>query len=226
MPPEREIGERAREDYELEQDVRAELEGGQVGAGQGAIRVAVRDGVVYLTGVADSYARKWAAERAAGRVAGVKDVRDYLDVDPIEGGRCDDPQIEQAASSALAWDARVPGGVGASVVDGVVRLHGAVDRSGQREAAEEAVRNLIGVRDIVNEIRLAPVRVPDDLAGQVDAALRRRFGADAGGIAIATAGGVVTLSGLVSTFAVLDDVERAVRSLPGVTRVDARLLVS
>jgi osmotically-inducible protein OsmY len=213
MPPEREIGERAREDYELEQDVRAELEGGQVGAGQGAIRVAVRDGVVYLTGVADSYSRKWAAERAAVRVAGVKDVRDYLDVHPIEGGRCNDPQIEQAASSALAWDVRVPGGVGASVVDGVVRLHG-------------AVRNLMGVRDIVNEIRLAPVRVPDDLAGQVEAALRRRFAADAGGIAIATAGGVVTLIGLVSTFAVLDDVERAVRSLPGVTRVDARLLVS
>jgi osmotically-inducible protein OsmY len=225
MPPDRDGGQAEQEDYELEQGVKAELDRVLEGAGQGAIQSAVREGVVYLTGFAESYARKWAVERAAGQVAGVKEVRNHLDVHPVERGRRDDPQIAQAASFALAWDARVPEGVGATVVDGVVRLHGAVDHPGQREAAEEAVRNLIGVRDILNEIRLAPTRLPHDLAGEVEAALRRRFKTDAAGIAVATSGGVVTLSGVVSTFAVLEDLERAVRSLPGVTRVVAKLRV-
>jgi osmotically-inducible protein OsmY len=226
MPPGRDRGQAEREDYQLELDIKAELDRALDGAGQGTIQSTVRGGVVYLIGFADSYARKWAAERAAGQVAGVKEVRNHLDVYPVERGRREDPQITQAASFALAWDARVPEGVLASVVDGVVRLHGTVDHPGQREAAEEAVRYLIGVRDIVNEIRLAPARLPHDLAGEVEAALRRRFKTDADGIAVATSGGVVTLTGVVSTFAVLEDLERAVRSLPGVTRVVAKLLVA
>jgi osmotically-inducible protein OsmY len=213
-------------DHELERDVRAELGVARSLTDDPFVRITVRDGVVYLNGSAASYAQKWATERAASRVIGVKDVRDYLAVHPWTGDALQDHDIERAARAALAWDARVPAGVRAGVTDGVLRLQGTVDRPWQRDAAEDAVRNLLGIRDLVNEIRLAPVSTPAALERDVAEALRRRFDAHAGAIAVTAADGVVTLSGHVSTFAILDDVLRAVRAIPGVARIADRMLVA
>jgi osmotically-inducible protein OsmY len=59
----------------------------------------------------------------------------------------------------------------------------------------------------------------------VEAALRRRFPGGTAGISIAAAGSVVTLRGVVPALVLIDDLERAVRSIPGVRQVDALLLV-
>ena len=120
----------------------------------------------------------------------------------------------------------MPDGVYGDVTDGVLRLRGLVERFSELEAAEEAVRNLIGVRDVVNEIRVPPALSRAHLESDVEAAIRRRFGTDGQCISIATADGVVTLSGVVTTFAMLEELERTVRSIPGVTRVDNQLLVA
>jgi len=56
---------------EIEQDVRAELTAEQRSTDHFLVRVVVDRGVVHLSGSADSYARKWAIERAVGRVVGV-----------------------------------------------------------------------------------------------------------------------------------------------------------
>jgi osmotically-inducible protein OsmY len=186
-------------------------------------------GVVHLSGSADSYARKWAIERAVGRVVGVRDVRDHLEVCPSVDHHREDDDIQAAARRALEWDARVPEGIRAAVTDGVLRLHGTVERFSHRDATEESVRNLIGVRDVVNEIKVAPVPSSgpaDDLAADVEAAIRRRVRVDTACIAIGVDHGVVTLSGAVPAFALLDDIERAVRSIPGVTRINNELLVA
>ena len=108
----------------------------------------------------------------------------------------------------------------------ISRLRGVVERFSEREAAEEAVRNLIGVRDVVNEIRVALAPSRGELGTDVEAAIRRRLGTGGHRIWIATADGVVTLSGVVATFAMLEELERTVRSIPGVTRIDNQLLVA
>jgi osmotically-inducible protein OsmY len=213
-------------DHEVERDVRAELEVARSLTDPPFVRITVRDGVVYLTGSAASYAQKWAIERAASRVIGVKDVRDYVAVHPRTADALEDHDIARAARGALAWDARVPAGVRAAVTDGVLRLQGTADRPWQRDAAEEAVRNLLGIRDVVNEIRLAPDPAPATLEHDVAAALRRRLGAQAGGIALSAADGVVTLTGPVSTYAVLAEVLHTVRAVPGVARIVDQLLVA
>jgi len=215
-----------KRDHEVERDVRAELRVARSLTDHPFVRITVQDGVVYLTGSTASYAQKWAIERAASRVIGVKDVRDYVAVYPPTGEALEDHQIEQAARAALAWDARVPTGVRAAVTDGVLSLQGTVDRPWQRDAAEAAVRNLLGLRDVVNEIRLAPDPAPATLEHDVTAALRRRFGAQVGGIALSAADGVVTLRGLVSTYAMLVGVLRTVRAVPGVARIVDQLLVA
>ena len=215
-----------RDDLEITRDVLAELAADQDVADQCLVEVSVHDGVVQLTGVVGSFAEKCAIERAVGGVVGVRDVRDYLAVRPPGNDQREDHRIETAARCALAWDARVPEGVCAEITDGVVRLEGRASRFSQREAAADAVRNLIGVRDVVNEIRLAPRLMPADLRREVAAALGRRFPIESENIAIAVAGGVVILSGVVSTFAMLDEIERAAGSVLGVRRVDNHLRVA
>jgi osmotically-inducible protein OsmY len=213
-----------KRDPEIHQDVRAELSIQQNGGGS-SVEITVHHGVVYLTGLVESYAQKWAIDRAVRRIVGVKDLRDYLHVRPPDAAAPDDRGIARAANRALRWDARVPKGIRAAVTGGVLRLSGAVERFGQREAAEEAVRNLMGVRDIVNEVALLPADRPVDLTRQVEAALRRWFGPASRVISVAAAEGVVTLRGLVPTSALLREIERAVWAIPGITRIDNQLQV-
>jgi osmotically-inducible protein OsmY len=213
-----------KRDPEIHQDVRAELSIEQ-DDGRSSVEIMVHHGVVYLTGLVESYAQKWAIDRAVRRIVGVKDLRDYLHVRPPDAAAPDDRGMARAANRALRWDARVPKGVRAEVTGGVLRLWGAVQRFGQREAAEEAVRNLVGVRDIVNEIALLPADRPAHLTLQVEAALRRWLGPASQVISVAAADGVVTLRGPVPTFAVRGEIERAVWAVPGITRIDNQLQV-
>jgi osmotically-inducible protein OsmY len=212
-----------KRDAEIHQDVRAELSMEQDGAGH-TVEISVRYGVVSLTGLVESYARKCAIDRAVRRIVGVKDLRDYLHVRPPDGAAPDDGQIEGAANRALGWDVRVPKGIHAKVTGGVLGLHGSVKRFWQREAAEEAVRNLAGVRDIVNKIFLLPAAPPAHLT-QVEAALRRRLGPASRLISVDVAQGVVTLRGAVPTVAILGELEQAVSSVPGIVRIDNQLQV-
>lgn len=222
----RDIVQHPNDDSQIEQAVRAELSVSLDAPGRRFLGVAVQDGAVHLTGFVESYAQKWAAERAAARVVGVKDVRDYIDVLPPNDASREDRRIRRAAKRALEWDARVPDGVYGDVTDGVLRLRGVVERFSEREAAEEAVRNLIGVRDVVDEIRVAPAPSRANLETDVDAAIRRRLGTGGQCMWIATADGVVTLSGFVATFAMLEELERTIRSIPGVTHIHNQLLVA
>lgn len=217
---------RPKADREIERDVLAEVRMRQDVADQGRMDVTVDGGVVQLRGFVASYAQKVAIERAVGRIVGVRDVRDYVEVRPREHDQRDDWEIERAAAAALQWDARVPAGVHAEVTNGVVRLEGDVARFAQREAADEAVRNLVGVRDIVNEIRLVPVPSSADLEPEIVAAIHRRLGPQARQIQVAANAGVITLAGVVPSFELVDDVEYVVQSIPGVARVVNQLLVA
>jgi osmotically-inducible protein OsmY len=211
-------------DLYVERDVRDAL--GTLGLSHlGFVGIYVDQGVVQLTGFTESYSQKWLIERAVCRVIGVRDVRDYLEVRPVESGQRADAHIALAARCALQWDARVPAGLGVEVTDGALRLFGVVEQFAQREAAEDAVRNLVGVRDLSNEIKISPSLQSTDVAGEVESALRRRFGVACRNVWIIERDGVVTASGTVATLELLTEVERVVQSVPGVLRFDNRLLV-
>src|SRR5437870_9112261 len=95
-------------DEQIQKDVLAELKW-DARVQPNEIGVAVKDGVVTLTGWVDSYAKKWAAEEAAHRVRGVKAVANDIEVRlPVSDERTD-ADIAAAAVRALEWDALVPG---------------------------------------------------------------------------------------------------------------------
>ena len=124
-----------------------------------SVGVTVKHGVVTLVGRVDALCDRWAAERAARDVAGVRAVANELVVgrDPSQTGRA--PLLAEAVARALAWTGDVPSSsIKVIVWDGWVTLTGTVDRVEQRQAAERAVRAVPGVSSVFNAIT---VRYPD-----------------------------------------------------------------
>jgi len=215
----------ARSDADIQRDVLAELSwDARVQASE--IGVSVAGGIATLTGWVDSYAKKWAAERAAHRVRGVRAVANDITVRlPGDTGRTD-TDIATAASRALEWDSFVPAErVEVTVANGWLTLRGEVEQGFQKRAAERAVRRLTGVRGVTN---LVAVRPPEpvseaDVEQDIRDALRRRRDIDAERIDVDVADGTVVLSGEVRSWMERDEAERIAWAAPGVGDVEVRL---
>jgi osmotically-inducible protein OsmY len=191
------------------------------------IGIAVRGGVVTLSGHVQSYAEKYAAERAARRVKGVKAVAMELDVRLVEDPKLADDEIAARVVRILEWDASVPDArITIRVERGVVTLAGTVEWRFQREAAEHDVYKLSGVRAVINNITIAPHVKATDVSAKIRAALERNAEIEASNIAVAVAGGKVTLSGQVSDWTEREAIERAAWSAPGVSEVEDKLVVA
>ena len=152
-------------DFELQQDVSAELEWDPAVHGA-RIGVEVSDGVVTLVGDLSTYAEKWAAERAAQRVAGVKALATSLKVQLTGPRRHSDADIAHAAENVLDWNATLPAGAVKLMVEGGwVTLTGEVDWHYQRQAAVASVRHLFGVTGVTD--RIAPGKRRERMRGRV-----------------------------------------------------------
>jgi osmotically-inducible protein OsmY len=119
------------------------------------IGVSAIDGAVTLTGYVPADDDKVAAVRAAERVKGVKAVADDLAVQVLLPGTFTDAEIAEQIARRRSWNPGFPETVEAEVADGHVTLRGEVDWSHQRELAERAVGNLLGVRGVANEIHVS-----------------------------------------------------------------------
>src|SRR5438105_14440809 len=91
-----------RTDQDIQRDVLSEL-AWDARLQPNEIGVAVKDGIVTLTGWVDSLIKKWAAEEAVLRVRGVKAVANDIEVRlPALAARTD-ADIAEAALHALKW---------------------------------------------------------------------------------------------------------------------------
>ncbi len=192
------------------------------------IGVAVKDGIVTLTGWVDSYAKKWAAEEAAHRVRGVKAVVNDIEVKlPGSAERTDD-EIAAAVVRALEMDALIPiENLEVTVSNGWVTLRGEVEWQYQKIDAERVVRRLTGVRGVTNLITVRPRSKlsPEELKKRIEEALVRNAQADAERINVEVAGDKVILTGTVRAWAEKKEAERVAWSFPGVTSVENRIVV-
>ena len=110
--------------------------------------------VVLLNGTVPSQEQRAGASAAAGRVAGVADVHNLLDVALQSADFADDKALSAIANQALTADIGVPAGVKATARGRDVYLTGCVSHVAQRIAAEDAVAGVAGVVRVINQIEI------------------------------------------------------------------------
>lgn len=191
------------------------------------VGVEVDNGVVTLTGTVTSWGKRYAAAQAAHRVHGVLDVANDIKVKvPGTPGKTD-TELAHAVRSALEWDVFVPDHrIRSTVADGVVTLEGEVDTWAQHDDAGRAVRNLAGVREVVNVLTVKAQKVdPVTMRKSIEAALARQAQREADRVWFETTDGAVKVFGKVRTWAEREAVIGAARGTPGVRTVEDELRI-
>ncbi len=184
------------------------------------IGVAVKNGVVALSGHVGSYAERHAAEQAAQSVAGVKALANDIVIElPFETKRTD-AEIAETAIAALSSNISVPlSDIKLVVHDGWITLEGQVAMWYQKSVTENALATLRGVRGIINNITIRTFASAAEVKSKIEDAIRRRASTDAQNIRVKAVDGAVTLEGQVSSWAERQQAEMAAWQAPGVSRV-------
>jgi len=213
-----------KSDTELRREIERELEW-EPSVDERRIGVSVLDGIVTLTGEVTSYSEKWRAERAVERVEGVRGIVNELVVKPDT--ERSDADIAKAAVEALKWNVMVPDeDIKVKVEKGWVTLTGEVRWDYQRRAAERAIRDLPGMKGIVNLIVVKPRVEPEDIKKKIEETFKRDAIVDANHITVEVNGAEVTLRGTVRSWVERHEAEKAAWSAPGVTAVHNYVTVS
>jgi osmotically-inducible protein OsmY len=215
-----------KSDKQVQRDVLAEL-GWEPSVNAAHIGVEVSDGVVTLAGHVANYAEKLNAERAAQRVAGVKALAVEMDVTLAGDSKRTDSDIARAAENVLQWTTYLPpGSIKVKVENGWITLSGQVEWGYQRTTAVNAVRHLMGVTGVSEQIAIKPKVSSTLVKSDIEAAMKRRAQSHADGISVAVQGADVTLTGIVNSWSERQLAMDTAWGAPGVHNVVDKMSVT
>jgi osmotically-inducible protein OsmY len=214
-----------KSDNQIQDDVMEEIRWDPI-LDKSDIGVSVNDGIVTLSGHVNNYMKKISAEKAAKRVKDVKAVAMDVDVRLGYEQQRNDTEIASAALNAIKWDTSVPDDkLKLSVEDGRITLEGQLTWQYQKNAAEQAVRSLNGVKGVINSITISQPVNTAVIKDKIRTALERNADVEAARIRIETNGNKVTLKGSVNSWTERRIAEQAAWSSPGVISVEDNLLI-
>jgi osmotically-inducible protein OsmY len=210
-----------KSDSRIQQDVLNELRW-DTRVHESDIGVEVDNGTVTLTGAANSYAKRVAAQEAAHRVAGVLDVVNHIRVHLPGSLTRTDADVAHAVRHALEWDAALSAEtIQMTVSDGWVTLEGEVGTWHEHDRAAQDIAGLAGVRGVINKIDVSlPYIRTEAIKEEIEQALERRAIRETKHIRIDVHNGVVTLTGPVQSWAEREAIIGAARYTPGVHKVE------
>jgi osmotically-inducible protein OsmY len=198
------------------------------------VKASVQNGVVTLTGTVDLYSAKLDADNRAHHRKSVKGVENQIQV---EGPTVEDVTLRDKLAERLAYD-RVGYGTTAfnsftiGVQNGAVTLGGTAYGPSDKDSALSLVANYPGVKDVIDNIEVAPVSPMDDQIRLAEARAiygfpqLNKYAIDpAKPIRITVANGNVTLSGVVDSQADKDAANIRANGVPGVFKVVNNLQV-
>jgi osmotically-inducible protein OsmY len=128
------------------------------------VQSSVEDGIVTLTGTVNLYQDKLDAAKKVKKLANVSGVRNQI---VVAGATVSDAQLQQKLAKKLAYD-RVGyrdntfNNLTVAVKDGTVTVGGATVNYVARDSALATVQNMVGVKDVVNEVKVLPTSIFDD----------------------------------------------------------------
>lgn len=212
----------------------------------------VNDGVVLLSGKADSVSAHLTAIEDAARVPGVRRVASEIESpnkiadseiqkERAEAGAkrtmkdtASDMYITSATKLRLMANEQTPStDINVDTRNGVVTLFGTVPSQASKAAAEAEARKVSGVDKVVNELEVVPPSrkdaveaKDDDVEKAIDSALSKRDDLRGSNIDVEVANGVARLTGSVENEQQRMAAAVAARSTPGVRAVKDELRVS
>lgn len=214
-----------KSDADIRRDVEEELRWDQ-DLDASDIGVAVKDGIVSLTGFVSSFNQKMAAEKDAKRVQGVVGLANDIAVRLPTAERRPDPDLARDVVAALKkalpishQDIRVV------VNDGWITLEGEVEWYFQSERARDTVRGIQGVHGVTSLIQVKPKLTADQIRNKIEQAFWRNAEIDAHNITVEEHEGEVTLNGTVRSWFERQEAERVAWLAPGVKKVNDLITV-
>ncbi len=199
------------------------------------VKASVQNGVVRLTGTVDLYSAKVDADNKAHHRKEVKGVENEIQV---AGPTIDDLALRNKLAEKLAYD-RIGYSTNAfnaftiGVQNGAVTLGGTAYGPADKDSAISLVQNYPGVKDVIDNIEVAPVSPMDDRIRLAEAraiygfpSLNKYAIDPAKPIRITVVNGNVTLSGVVDSQADKDTANIRANSVPGVFKVTNNLRVA
>ena len=184
--------------------------------------------IIVLGGKVSSYNEKFIAEKAVKSLANVRSVANEIEVDLNSKYAKSDLDIAKEVTRALRSSISVPSKDIQSVVkDGVVALSGEVDWQFQRFNAFHAIKDLAGVKSIINSI-IIKHRVeldPNTIKERIVQDLERHARLDADKVEVRVDGNKVILKGFLTSFSERSDAEDAAWSIEGVEKVENNIII-
>ena len=217
-------------DKDLRNDVIAELDWDPSFDSRN-IGIAVKGGVVTLSGHVESYAQSWHAQKAAQSVSSVKAVANEIQVKLAGDTHRGDAEVAGDIVNSFNANVSVPvSTIKVSVRDGWVNLTGQASYWYQKTAAEQVARYVRGVRGIANTIEVKPPVISftsaAEIKAKIESAFQRHAHRDADAIRVSVRDNAVVLEGKVPSWSERQAAEMAAWATPGVAKVDDQLIVS
>lgn len=129
------------------------------------------------------------------------------------------------ALSVLHWSYTVPKTIEVIVEKGWVTLQGIADWEFQRSSALKAIKQLMGVRGVTNNIVIKSNIKSNEIKTDIEDAIKRTSDEKESHVKVNIDGELVTLSGHVQSFRNMKDAEIAAWNAPGVMMVKNEITI-